>query len=55
MTGVSAYKLCQLAETKGLTCQLNFDILLQEEEARKILGADEQLHPLLAIIMGYKM
>lgn len=53
--GMCAYMMCQTAELKGLCYQIDFHVLLCEEEMRKVLGADEELHPLAVVAMGYRI
>lgn len=54
-TSISAHMMCQLAETSGLCCQLDFSILSFEKEACGILGLDSRFQPLLTAMIGYKI
>lgn len=54
-TGICAHMMCQLAETSGLCCQLDFSILSFEEDACRILGMDQRFQPLLTVMIGYKI
>lgn len=54
-TGISAHMMCQLAETSGLCCQLDFSILSFKEDASRILGMDHRFQPLLTVMIGYKI
>lgn len=55
LAGIHVYHLCQLAEAKGLSCQLSFDLLLQEAAVQECLGETGKFHPLSAILLGYRL
>ncbi len=51
--GIGAHLMSQLAESNGLCCHLDFELLFYEKEICRILGIDKNFQPLLAAMTGY--